>query len=136
MLKFPVLFFTDFVRKKLVKGKKDFLSLMLQLRGLLWMVTCTEKGHYCAKSPSFPFCNDMLQNSNNSRNLVLTRLQFGQKPSSISESKLGPNHEQSKNSPGKPNENQILENENKNEAKFVLPRPKKGQCNGLFRLKN
>ena len=62
MLKFPVLFFTDFVRKKLVKGKKDFLSLMLQLRGLLWMVTCTEKGHYCAKSPSFPFCNDMLPN--------------------------------------------------------------------------
>ena len=47
----------------------------------------------------------------------------GQKPSSISESKFGPNNEQSKKSPGKPD----LENENKNEARFVLPRPKKGQ---------
>ena len=51
----------------------------------------------------------------------------GQKPSSISESKLGPNHEQSKKSPEKPDENQNLENENKNKARFVLPRPKKGQ---------
>ena len=25
------------------------------------MVTCTES-HYCAKSPSFPTCNDMLPN--------------------------------------------------------------------------
>ena len=51
----------------------------------------------------------------------------GQKPSSISESKLGPNHEQSKKFQEKPDENQNLENENKNEARFVLPRPKKGQ---------
>ena len=51
----------------------------------------------------------------------------GQKPSSISETKLGPNHDQSKKSPGKPDENQNLENENKNKARFVLPRPKKGQ---------
>ena len=51
----------------------------------------------------------------------------GQKPSSISESKLGPNHEQSKKSPAKPDENQNPENENKNEARFVLPRPQKGQ---------
>ena len=49
----------------------------------------------------------------------------GQKPLSISESKLVPNHEQSKKSPGKPD--QILENENKNKARFALPRPKKGQ---------
>lgn len=52
-------------------------------------------------------------------------LKSGQKP--ISESKLGPNQEQSKKSPETPNENQNLENENKNEARFVLPRPKKGQ---------
>ena len=49
------------------------------------------------------------------------------KCASKSESKLGPNHEQSKKSPGKPDENQILENENKNKARFVLPKPKKGQ---------
>ena len=61
-LKFQFRVFTDFVRKKTGESKKDFLSFMLQLRGLLWMVTCTEKGHYCAKSPSFPFCNDMLPN--------------------------------------------------------------------------
>ena len=60
-LKFQFPVFTDFVRKKLVNVKKDFLSFMLQLRGLLWIVTCTES-HYCAKSPSFPTCNDMLPN--------------------------------------------------------------------------
>ena len=34
---------------------------MLQLRGLLWIVTCTES-LYCTKSSSFPICNDMLPN--------------------------------------------------------------------------
>ena len=39
---------------------------MLQLRGLLWMVTCTES-HYCLKSPSFPTCKHMLPNQAKTR---------------------------------------------------------------------
>ena len=62
MLKFPFPVFTDFVRKKLMKVKKEFLSFMLQLKGLLWMVTCTETRPLLSKKSKFPSCNDMLPN--------------------------------------------------------------------------
>ena len=75
-LKFLFLVFNDFVRKKKCESKKGFLSFMLQLRGLLWMVTCSEKR---PKFQVFILAIRPKQNknihSNNSRNLVFTRLQ-------------------------------------------------------------
>ena len=84
-VKISVSGFYWFCKKNLVKVKKDFLNFILQPRGLLWMVTCTES-HYCAKSPSFPTCNEWLvaKSGKNKariytqtipRNLVFTRLQ-------------------------------------------------------------
>ena len=55
----------------------------------------------------------------------------GQNATSTSESEMEPNHDPSKNSPETLNAiidvNQSLENEDKKKARFVLPRPKKGQ---------
>ena len=74
-----------FCKKKMVNIKKDFLSFMLQLRGLLWMMTCTEKRPYLRKKSKFSILvmtccqirpkQNKNKHSNNSRNLVFTRLQ-------------------------------------------------------------
>ena len=45
-----------------MKVKKEFLSFMLQLKGLLWMVTCTETRPLLSKKSKFPSCNDLLPN--------------------------------------------------------------------------
>ena len=70
-LKFLFLVFNDFVRKKKCESKKGFLSFMLQLRGLLWMVTCTEKRPLLRKNSKFSF----LQSGQNKTRIYIQTIQ-------------------------------------------------------------